>query len=243
MISLWHFPSSPPQELPHRDPIQSAVDEFFCPKLLLCSQLGWDMRRTFIFRFGLIPLPWQVDYLDLQVRWSKGVLSEVFLPRTPTIRHSQHAAVEVRGAVLCSLPSGSLPAQVWSFHRAFPSARNTLPCFRHTDVRHRSPTARSNCADQNKKILFLVHVVWSDNGLCNTTEIDPILFLQVGERDVIVARKLCWYSQRNEIKEGWLNTEYLQSSCLWTTLRLCPRSSGKICFYHYLCFYEGWLIQ
>ncbi|XP_012707749.1 uncharacterized protein C14orf28 homolog isoform X2 [Fundulus heteroclitus] len=38
---------SPPHELPHKDPIQSAVDEFFCPKLLLCSELGCDGLREF----------------------------------------------------------------------------------------------------------------------------------------------------------------------------------------------------
>lgn len=48
LISLWHFSSSPPHELPHRDPIQSAVDEFFCPKLLLCSELGWDVGTAYI---------------------------------------------------------------------------------------------------------------------------------------------------------------------------------------------------
>ena len=56
-ISLWYFPRSPPHELPHRDPIQSAVDEFFCPKLVLCSQLGWGMWRMLylLMHFSLIP--------------------------------------------------------------------------------------------------------------------------------------------------------------------------------------------
>lgn len=51
------FSPSPPHELPHRDPIQSAVDEFFCPKLVLCSQLGWGMWRMLyhLMRFSLIP--------------------------------------------------------------------------------------------------------------------------------------------------------------------------------------------
>lgn len=31
---------SPPHELPHRDLIQLAVDEFFCPKVLLCKEMG-----------------------------------------------------------------------------------------------------------------------------------------------------------------------------------------------------------
>ena len=31
---------SPPHELPPRDPIQSAVDESFGPKILLCTELG-----------------------------------------------------------------------------------------------------------------------------------------------------------------------------------------------------------
>lgn len=39
-FTLTLFPLSPPHELPHRDPIQSAVDEFFCPKLLLCCEIG-----------------------------------------------------------------------------------------------------------------------------------------------------------------------------------------------------------
>ncbi|XP_056248758.1 uncharacterized protein C14orf28 homolog isoform X2 [Seriola aureovittata] len=40
---------SPPHELPHRDPIQSAVDEFFCPKLLLCSELGYLLEGATLF--------------------------------------------------------------------------------------------------------------------------------------------------------------------------------------------------
>ncbi|XP_035292117.1 uncharacterized protein C14orf28 homolog [Anguilla rostrata] len=35
----------PPHELPHRDLIQSAVDEFFCPKILLCKEMGCDGLR------------------------------------------------------------------------------------------------------------------------------------------------------------------------------------------------------
>ncbi|MEQ2309577.1 hypothetical protein AMECASPLE_000331 [Ameca splendens] len=41
---------SPPHELPHKDPIQSAVDEFFCPKLLLCLERGCDGLRDFCQR-------------------------------------------------------------------------------------------------------------------------------------------------------------------------------------------------
>lgn len=63
--------------------------------------------------------------------WSKGVLSEGFLPRTPTVCHSQHAAVEVWGTVLRPLPSGSVPAQVWGLHGEFPLAPNALPCSSH----------------------------------------------------------------------------------------------------------------
>lgn len=32
---------SPPHELPDKDPIQSAVDEFFCPRLEPCEEFGW----------------------------------------------------------------------------------------------------------------------------------------------------------------------------------------------------------
>ncbi|CAL8291283.1 unnamed protein product [Boreogadus saida] len=41
---------NPPHELPPRDPIQSAVDEFFCPKILLCTELGCDGLREFSHR-------------------------------------------------------------------------------------------------------------------------------------------------------------------------------------------------
>ncbi|KAJ8341635.1 hypothetical protein SKAU_G00339260 [Synaphobranchus kaupii] len=41
---------NPPLELLHRDLIQSAVDEFFCPKILLCKELGCDGLREFTHR-------------------------------------------------------------------------------------------------------------------------------------------------------------------------------------------------
>ncbi|KAI1895552.1 hypothetical protein AGOR_G00107420 [Albula goreensis] len=41
---------NPPHEIPHRDLIQSAVDEFFCPKILLCKELGCDGLREFSHR-------------------------------------------------------------------------------------------------------------------------------------------------------------------------------------------------
>ncbi|KAA8582331.1 uncharacterized protein C14orf28 homolog [Etheostoma spectabile] len=66
---------SPPHELPHRDPIQSAVDEFFCPKLLLCSELGCDGLREFsqrVFCHG--PPPFVI--LNMQ-QWKSEELSYV----------------------------------------------------------------------------------------------------------------------------------------------------------------------
>ncbi|XP_017332140.1 uncharacterized protein C14orf28 homolog isoform X2 [Ictalurus punctatus] len=38
---------NPPHELPDRDPIQSAVDEFFCPKIVLCHEYGCKGLREF----------------------------------------------------------------------------------------------------------------------------------------------------------------------------------------------------
>ncbi|XP_038150417.1 uncharacterized protein C14orf28 homolog [Cyprinodon tularosa] len=66
---------SPPHELPHKDPIQSAVDEFFCPKLLLCSELGCDGLREFsqrVFCHG--PPPFVI--LNMQ-QWRSEDLSYV----------------------------------------------------------------------------------------------------------------------------------------------------------------------
>ncbi|KAJ8290500.1 hypothetical protein GJAV_G00013680 [Gymnothorax javanicus] len=41
---------NPPHELPHRDLIQSAVDEFFCPKIFLCKEIGCNGLREFTQR-------------------------------------------------------------------------------------------------------------------------------------------------------------------------------------------------
>ncbi|KAI5102102.1 hypothetical protein C0J45_7454 [Silurus meridionalis] len=38
---------NPPHELPDKDPIQSAVDEFFCPKVILCQEYGCNGLREF----------------------------------------------------------------------------------------------------------------------------------------------------------------------------------------------------
>ncbi|XP_018619582.1 uncharacterized protein C14orf28 homolog isoform X2 [Scleropages formosus] len=40
---------SPPRELPHRDLIQSAVDEFFCPKVVLCNEAGYSLEGATLF--------------------------------------------------------------------------------------------------------------------------------------------------------------------------------------------------
>lgn len=66
---------SPPHEPPHKDLIQFAVDEFFCSKLLLCSQLGCDGVREFsprIFCHG--PPPFVI--LNMQ-QWKSEELSYV----------------------------------------------------------------------------------------------------------------------------------------------------------------------
>lgn len=66
---------SPPHELPHRDPIQSAVDGFFCPKLLLCAELGCDGLREFSQRvFCNGPPPFVI--LNMQ-QWKSEELSYV----------------------------------------------------------------------------------------------------------------------------------------------------------------------
>uniref|UniRef100_A0A3Q4M1V9 Chromosome 14 open reading frame 28 n=1 Tax=Neolamprologus brichardi TaxID=32507 RepID=A0A3Q4M1V9_NEOBR len=67
--------SCTPLYLPHRDPIQSAVDEFFCPKLLLCCEIGCDGLREFsqrIFCHG--PPPFVI--LNMQ-QWKSEELSYV----------------------------------------------------------------------------------------------------------------------------------------------------------------------
>ncbi|KAM9355827.1 uncharacterized protein C14orf28 homolog isoform 1-T1 [Pholidichthys leucotaenia] len=66
---------SPPSELPRRDPIQSAVDEFFCPKLLLCSEFGCDGLREFSQRVFCHRLPPFV-ILNMQ-QWKSEELSYV----------------------------------------------------------------------------------------------------------------------------------------------------------------------
>ncbi|XP_017266477.1 uncharacterized protein C14orf28 homolog isoform X2 [Kryptolebias marmoratus] len=40
---------SPPHELPHKDPIQSAVDEFFSPKIQLCTEQGYLLEGATLF--------------------------------------------------------------------------------------------------------------------------------------------------------------------------------------------------
>ncbi|XP_061598901.1 uncharacterized protein C14orf28 homolog isoform X1 [Cololabis saira] len=66
---------SPPHELPHKDPVQSAVDEFFCPKLLLCPEQGCDGLRELsqrVFCHG--PPPFVI--LNMQ-QWRSEELSYV----------------------------------------------------------------------------------------------------------------------------------------------------------------------
>ncbi|KAF6731638.1 uncharacterized protein FQA47_022707 [Oryzias melastigma] len=66
---------APPHELPHRDPIQSAVDEFFSPKLLLCTEKGCDGLREFSHRvFCHGPPPFVI--LNMQ-QWRSEDLSYV----------------------------------------------------------------------------------------------------------------------------------------------------------------------
>ncbi|XP_058255783.1 uncharacterized protein C14orf28 homolog isoform X2 [Hemibagrus wyckioides] len=40
---------NPPHELPDGDPIQSAVDEFFCPKIVLCQEYGYSLEGATLF--------------------------------------------------------------------------------------------------------------------------------------------------------------------------------------------------
>ncbi|XP_047201180.1 uncharacterized protein C14orf28 homolog [Girardinichthys multiradiatus] len=69
------FNISPPHELPHKDPIRSAVDEFFCPKLLLCLERGCDGLRDFCQRvFCHGPPPFVI--LNMQ-QWRSEDLSYV----------------------------------------------------------------------------------------------------------------------------------------------------------------------
>ncbi|XP_023684276.1 uncharacterized protein C14orf28 homolog isoform X2 [Paramormyrops kingsleyae] len=49
---------NPPREQPHKDLIQSAVDKFFCPRILFCNELGCDGLREFsqrVFCHGAPP--------------------------------------------------------------------------------------------------------------------------------------------------------------------------------------------
>ncbi|XP_048829929.1 uncharacterized protein C14orf28 homolog isoform X3 [Brienomyrus brachyistius] len=49
---------NPPREQPHKDLIQSAVDTFFCPRILFCNELGCDGLREFsqrVFCHGAPP--------------------------------------------------------------------------------------------------------------------------------------------------------------------------------------------
>ncbi|XP_058846579.1 uncharacterized protein C14orf28 homolog isoform X2 [Acipenser ruthenus] len=41
----WTININPPHGMPHGDLIQSAVDEFFCPKIVLCKEMGCDGQR------------------------------------------------------------------------------------------------------------------------------------------------------------------------------------------------------
>lgn len=72
-----------------------------------------DLHRRRLFQRCVVVLPWQFFIYFKQMWWSKGILPEDFLPWPATLCYPQHAAVEVRGAVVCPLPSGSLSAQVW----------------------------------------------------------------------------------------------------------------------------------
>uniref|UniRef100_A0A1A8HHB0 Chromosome 14 open reading frame 28 n=2 Tax=Nothobranchius korthausae TaxID=1143690 RepID=A0A1A8HHB0_9TELE len=85
---------SPPHELPHKDPIQSAVDEFFRPKLLLCSELGCDGLREFsqrVFCHG--PPPFVI--LNMQ-QWRSEDLS--YVPYHLAL--CQHSRYLLEGATL-----------------------------------------------------------------------------------------------------------------------------------------------
>ncbi|XP_065131190.1 uncharacterized protein C14orf28 homolog isoform X3 [Paramisgurnus dabryanus] len=66
---------SPPHELPDKDPIQSAVDEFFCPRLELCDEFKCKGLREFsqrVFCHG--PPPFII--LNMQM-WQSEDLSYV----------------------------------------------------------------------------------------------------------------------------------------------------------------------
>ncbi|XP_028294046.1 uncharacterized protein C14orf28 homolog [Gouania willdenowi] len=66
---------SPPHELPQRDPIQTAVDEYFCSKLIHCSELGCNGLRELSQRaFFYSPPPFVV--LNMQ-QWKSEELSYV----------------------------------------------------------------------------------------------------------------------------------------------------------------------
>ncbi|KAK7905009.1 hypothetical protein WMY93_017616 [Mugilogobius chulae] len=65
----------PPNELPHKDPIQSAVDEFFFPKYLVCTELGCSGQREYTQRvFCHGPPPFVI--LNMQ-KWKSEDLSHV----------------------------------------------------------------------------------------------------------------------------------------------------------------------
>ncbi|KAM8913839.1 uncharacterized protein C14orf28 homolog isoform 2-T2 [Spinachia spinachia] len=66
---------SPPHELPLGDPIQSAADEFSCPKVLLCSELGCDGLRE-ISQRGFCHGPPPFVILNMQ-QWKSEELSYV----------------------------------------------------------------------------------------------------------------------------------------------------------------------
>ncbi|XP_030633798.1 LOW QUALITY PROTEIN: dopamine receptor-interacting protein 1 [Chanos chanos] len=85
--SNWNCPSrfqellqktiniSPPHELPDKDPVQSAVDGFFCPKTVFCQEFGCHGLREFsqrVFCHG--PPPFVI--LNMQ-QWKSEDLSYV----------------------------------------------------------------------------------------------------------------------------------------------------------------------
>ncbi|XP_039599248.1 uncharacterized protein C14orf28 homolog [Polypterus senegalus] len=66
---------NPPHEIPNGDLIQSAVDEFFCPKIVLCEEIGCDGQREFsqrVFCHG--PPPFVI--LNMQL-WKSEELAYV----------------------------------------------------------------------------------------------------------------------------------------------------------------------
>ncbi|KAL2098680.1 hypothetical protein ACEWY4_005160 [Coilia grayii] len=66
---------SPPHELPQRDPIQSAVDQFFCPGIVLCQEFGCTGLREVsqrVFCHG--PPPFVILNMEM---WKSEELSYV----------------------------------------------------------------------------------------------------------------------------------------------------------------------